>query len=195
MVKSTTAGKSTASKTSSTSSRGKENKTLEDLLKTGLKDIYSAEQQMVKALPEMAKAAYSEDLHNEFNKHFQESKRHIERLEKVFSKLGINKNEVEKCEAMEGMVAEGKRVLEDFAEGHVRDSALIIQAQKVEHYEIASYGSLCELCDVLGYSQLTDLLGRTLDEEEKTDRTLTEIAQDVNDDALEISEKEISEFA
>jgi ferritin-like metal-binding protein YciE len=170
------------------SSTGKKQKSLEDLLEENLKDIYSAETQLVKALPEMGKAAYSEDLQDAFENHLNETKRQVERLEKIFSRLDIQKNDVEKCAAMEGLIEEGQKVIEEFEEGPVRDSALIIAAQKVEHYEIASYGSLCELCDVLGYYQIGSVLGRSLDEEKNTDETLTDIAQDVNDEAFEISE-------
>ena len=172
------------------SSTGKKQKSLEDLLEENLKDVYSAETQLVKALPEMAKAAYSEDLQDAFENHLNETKRQVERLEKIFSRLDIQKSDVEKCAAMEGLIEEGQKVIEEFEEGPVRDSALIIAAQKVEHYEIASYGSLCELCDVLGYYQIGSVLGRTLDEEKNTDETLTDIAQDVNDEAFEMSERQ-----
>ncbi len=172
------------------SGSGKQQKTLEDLLEDGLKDIYSAETQLIEALPEMAKAAYSEDLQDAINNHLNETKRQAERLEKIFSRLGIEKSDTKKCEAMEGLIEEGKTIIEEYEESPVRDSAIIIAAQKVEHYEIAAYGSLCELCDVLGLNQIGSILGRTLDEEKNTDETLTEIAQDVNDEALEMSETE-----
>ncbi len=175
------------------SSSGKKQQSLEGLLEECLKDIYSAETQLVEALPEMAKAADNEDLQDAFTNHLNETKRQVERLEKIFSRLEIEKNDVEKCEAMEGLVEEGQKVIEEFEKGPVRDSALIIAAQKVEHYEIASYGSLCELCDVLGYYQIGSILGRTLDEEKNTDETLTDIAQDVNDEAFEMSEHQNQE--
>ncbi len=171
-------------------SNGAKQKTLEDLLEDGLKDIYSAETQLIEALPEMAKAADSEDLQDAFTKHLNETKRHAERLEKIFSRLGIQKNIAKKCEAMEGLIEEGKTIMREFEEGSVRDSALIIAAQKVEHYEIASYGSLCELCDVLGFNQIGSSLARTLEEEKNTDEHLSEIARDVNDDAYEMSNNE-----
>jgi ferritin-like metal-binding protein YciE len=94
---------------------------------------------------------------------------------------------------MEGLIEEGKKTISEFERGPVRDSALIIGAQKIEHYEIAAYGSLCELADVLGENKIHDLLGRTLDEEEETDSNLSEIAQDVNDEAYELSEAHRSE--
>ncbi|HEY1040951.1 MAG TPA: ferritin-like domain-containing protein [Bacteroidia bacterium] len=167
---------------------------MEHLFEEELKDVYSAEKQLIEALPKMVKAAYSEDLKDAFENHLQQTKRHVERIEKVMDRLRIE-HEEEKCMAMEGLIKENEKVIEEFDASHVRDSALIIGAQKVEHYEIASYGSLCELADVLGYSKIADLLGRTLDEEERTDKLLSMIAQDVNDDAYEMSEKEEHEEA
>jgi ferritin-like metal-binding protein YciE len=99
----------------------------------------------------------------------------------------MEKNESEKCVAMEGLIEETKKIIQEYPRGAVRDAALIIGAQKIEHYEIASYGSLCELCDVLGEERLGDLLGRSLEEEEETDELLSDIAQDVNDEAAEMS--------
>lgn len=173
----------TASETKSAS--GKKQKTLEQLFEDGLKDIYSAETQLVEALPEMVKAAYSEDLQDAFSKHLRETKRHVERLDKIFSRMSISKSGIEKCKAMEGLIAENKKLIEEYDESAVRDSGLIIGAQKVEHYEIASYGSLCELADVLGYNNIHDLLGRTLDEEEYTDNDLSDLATYINDEAYE----------
>jgi ferritin-like metal-binding protein YciE len=177
-----TAGAATAAK-----STEKQAKTLHDLLEEALKDIYSAEMQLAEALPLMAKACYNEDLQDAFTNHLQQTKRHAERLEKVFNRLSIDKSEVEPCKAMEGLIAEAKKIIEEFEESPVRDSALIIAAQKVEHYEIASYGSICELCDVLGHQKTGELLGRTLNEEEETDELLTDIAQEINDEAYEMT--------
>jgi ferritin-like metal-binding protein YciE len=194
MAKAQSTAKRTTSKTgangsagSKTAASGKQHKTLNDLLEDGLKDILSAEKQLVEALPEMAQAAYSEELQDAFEKHLEQTKRHVERVQKVMSRLNISTEGEEQCEAMEGLIAEGKEIIENYEPSPVRDSALIIAAQKVEHYEIASYGSLCELCDVLGYSNLHDILGRTLDEEEDTDQDLTDLAQDINDEAHELS--------
>ncbi|MES2566703.1 MAG: ferritin-like domain-containing protein [Bacteroidota bacterium] len=167
---------------------------LESIFKDGLKDIYSAETQLVDALPKMVKAAYSEELQDAFTKHLEETKRHVERLEKVFNRLEMEKSEVETCKAMEGLIKEADKLIEEYEEGPVKDSALIIAAQKVEHYEIASYGSLCELADVLRYPQIKNILGRTLDEEEITDQDLTDLAQSVNDEAYEISQFENAEY-
>jgi|SRR5688572_13139028 len=173
------------------SSNGKKHKTLEELLEDNLKDVYSAELQLIDALPEMADAAHNSELQQAFTNHLEQTKRHLSRLEKVFDKFEIDTDEVETCKAMEGLIEEGKKIINEYEESHVRDSALIIGAQKIEHYEIAAYGSLCELADVLGYSNLHDLLGRTLDEEETTDEELTEIAAAINDEAREMSEGEM----
>jgi len=182
--------KRTDEQSSNGSSGGKHRKRLNDLLETGLKDMLSAEKQLVDALPEIAKAADNEELEDAVNKHLEQTKKHVARLEKACERLGIQTNDSEKCAAMEGLIEEGRRVIAEFPGGPVRDSALIIGAQKIEHYEIASYGSLCELCDVLGEDRIHDLLGRTLGEEEETDELLTVIAQDINDEAAEEEKQE-----
>jgi ferritin-like metal-binding protein YciE len=162
-------------------------KNLETLLESELKDIYSAEKQLVDALPEMAQAVDNEDLEEALNHHLEQTRKHVSRLEKIFERHGISKSSEKKCEAMEGLIKESNQIIKEFERGPVRDAALIISAQKIEHYEIASYGSLCELADVLGEDRLCDLLGKTLDEEEQADNTLTEIAKEVNDEAVESS--------
>jgi ferritin-like metal-binding protein YciE len=164
--------------------------TLEFLLEHGLKDIYSAEKQLVDALPEVAQAADNEELEEAVNNHLEQTKKQVARLEKAFERMGIDKNDIEKCVAMEGLIEETRKIIQEFDRGAVRDSALIIGSQKIEHYEIASYGSLCELCDVLENERLGDLLGRSLEEEEETDELLSEIARDVNDEAAEMSMQE-----
>lgn len=179
-----------SSKSDSTISGEKNGKTLDDLFEEELKGIYNAEKQLIDALPEMAKAAYSEDLQDAFEKHLHETERQVDRLEKIFERLNIDKNEEETCEAMQGLIEENNQVIEEFERSPVRDSALIIGAQKVEHYEIASYGSLVELADVLGYKKIAEILERTLDEEKNTDEDLSSIAQDVNDEACELHGKE-----
>ncbi|HZY81445.1 MAG TPA: DUF892 family protein [Cyclobacteriaceae bacterium] len=168
--------------------------TLHTLLETGLKDIYSAEKQLVEALPEVIQAVDDEELEEAVTNHLEQTKKHVQRLEKVFERLGLQKESEEKCKAMEGLVEESKKVIQEFQRGPVRDAALIIGCQKIEHYEIASYGSLCELADVLEEERIGDLLGRTLEEEEDTDELLSEIAQDVNDQAAEMSFQEQEEF-
>ena len=168
----------------------KNTKDLHSLLETGLKDIYSAEKQLVDALPEITRAIDNEDLEEAVTFHLEQTKKHVARLEKVFDRLHITKTDSEKCPAMEGLIQEARKVISEFERGPVRDSALIIGAQKIEHYEIASYGSLCELADVLGENKIHDILGRTLDEEEDTDVNLSDIAKDVNDEACELAESQ-----
>jgi ferritin-like metal-binding protein YciE len=180
---------SAPSEPSSESKEKKPEKTLEDLFETNLQDIYSAEMQLIEALPKLAKAAYNEDLQSAFEDHLQQTKKQAERLEKIFQRLRISKGN-EKCAAMEGLIKESDKIIEEFDESPVRDSALIIGAQKVEHYEIAAYGSLCELADVIGMSRVADVLDRSLAEEEDTDKQLTQIAMDVNDEAYEVSQEE-----
>jgi ferritin-like metal-binding protein YciE len=182
-------GSHSASGTGSKSSSSKRHKTLEQLFEEELKDVYSAEKQLIEALPKMAEAAYSEELQDAFEHHLQQTKRHAERIEKIFDRMGIKKEE-KKCFAMEGLIKEGNKIIDEFDESFVRDSALIIGSQKIEHYEIASYGSLCELADVLGYGKVRDLLHRTLEEEMDTDEHLTMISQAVNDEAYEMSRDE-----
>lgn len=162
-------------------------KTLDDLLHDGLKDILDAEHQLISALPEVARACNSEDLQEAIEQHLQQTHRHVERVEKVMQRLGVSSTEKEVCEAMQGLITETREIINRYEMSPVRDAALIIAIQKAEHYEIAAYGSLCELCDVLGYPKMSDLLGRTLDEEETADRDLSEIAQDINDEAHELS--------
>lgn len=179
---------SATKKAAKSSGTGKD-KTLEQLLEEGLQDIYSAEQQLIEALPAMAKAAYEEELEHAFNHHLEQTKKHAQRLEKICSRLNIEPTG-KTCKAMEGLVAEAKELISEFNESPVRDSGLIIAAQKVEHYEIASYGSLCELADVLGHKKIVEILDRTLREEEDTDHLLTDIAHDINDEAYELSQQQ-----
>jgi ferritin-like metal-binding protein YciE len=162
----------------------KNNSSLRLIFEELLNDTYNAEKQLVKALPELAQAAYNEDLQEAFETHLEETKKQVTRLDRVYERLRINKQE-EKCKAMEGLIEEAKKIIQKHDESPLRDSALIIAAQKVEHYEIAAYGSLLELADVLSYHQVYDLIERTLQEEEDTDSLLTEIAMDVNDEAYE----------
>ena len=167
----------------------KDGKDLHGLLESGLKDIYSAEKQLVEALPQVAQAVDSDDLEEAINEHLDETKKQVTRLEKIFERLGISKTDSTKCVAMQGLVEETKKTIQEFQRSPVRDSALIISCQKIEHYEIAAYGSLCELADVLGERRILDLLEQTLQEEEDADHALTDIAQDVNDEAFELSEE------
>jgi len=166
----------------------KKQKTLNELFEEGLKEMYNVEKQLINALPEMAQAAYHEELQNAFLDHLQQTQKHAERLEKIFMRLRIDREE-KTCEAMKGLIEEGQQIIREYEESPVRDSALIIGAQKIEHYEIAAYGSLCELAEVLGFYKVADILDRTLEEEELTDSILTELAKDVNDEAAEVSEE------
>jgi ferritin-like metal-binding protein YciE len=142
-----------------------------------IKDIYWAEKHLTKALPKMKKAASSEELANAIGEHLEATKEHVARLEQVFELLG-KKAQGKKCEAMAGLVEEGQSVIEDTEAGTAtRDVGLILAAQKVEHYEIATYGGLATLAKVLGLDEIKDLLGQTLDEEKEADELLTSIAE------------------
>jgi ferritin-like metal-binding protein YciE len=160
-----------------------------DLLVEELKDLYSAENQLVKALPKMAKAATSEELQQAFEDHRQQTETHVERLEKIGKLLGESMKG-KKCKAMEGLVEEGKEVMEEDAEPSLLDLALIGAAQKVEHYEIAGYGTARTLAEISGESQVAKILQETLDEEGETDKLLTEIAMALNLEAVGTAEDE-----
>lgn len=150
--------------------------TLEDLLVQEVKDLYNAENQLVKALPKMAKAASDAKLQKGFQTHLEETKVHVERLEEIAAILDASpKGKV--CKAMKGLVEEGAEVIEEEGDPAVKDLSLIIAAQKVEHYEIASYGSARALAEALGYDDVVDLLQATLDEEGATDKKLTGMAE------------------
>ena len=151
-------------------------KTMEELFVHELSDIYSAEKQMTKALPRLAKAAESAELSAAFEAHLEETEGQVARIEEVAEVLGIKLKRI-KCDAMEGLVEEGKSVIEDVKEGPLRDAALIGGAQKAEHYEIAAYGTLCALARQLGYDKAIPLLEATLEEEKSTDEKLTMIAE------------------
>ncbi|MFT3781972.1 MAG: ferritin-like domain-containing protein [Nibricoccus sp.] len=156
--------------------------TLRDVLIDELMDLYSAEQQLVKALPKMAEAASSEDLKEGFTEHLSQTEGHVERLERVFELLDVPAK-AKKCKAMEGLIAEGEEKVEEDASPSTKDAALICAAQKVEHYEIAGYGTVRTFADVLGYTEVAELLQETLDEEADTDKTLTAIASSINAEA------------
>jgi ferritin-like metal-binding protein YciE len=153
-----------------------------DLLVQELKDLYSAETQLIKALPRMAKAASHADLKNAFTQHLEETRRHAERIEEIMSRLDETPRG-KKCKAMEGLLEEGKEVIEEDASSAIKDLALIAAAQKIEHYEIAGYGCARTLADLIGESELADALQETLDEEGTTDKLLTEVAMGINIEA------------
>ncbi|HYZ34416.1 MAG TPA: ferritin-like domain-containing protein [Crenalkalicoccus sp.] len=154
------------------------------LLQTVLQDTYSAETQILEALPTMAQAASTQSLKQAFEQHRKETERQVERLKEAASQLGIQP-EGETCEAMEGLVEEGEELMDEFERGPVLDAALISAAQKVEHYEIAAYGTLTALLKAMGESRCADLMAQTLKEEKDTDEQLTQIAErEVNPAAL-----------
>jgi ferritin-like metal-binding protein YciE len=149
---------------------------LEKLFLEELKDIYNAEKQLLRGLPRMAKAAESPELQQAFTKHLKETEGQVQRLERVFQELGQSARG-KTCKGMQGLMEEGKEVMEKDGEGAGIDAALIAAAQKVEHYEIAAYGCLRTYAQLLGLSQAEQLLQQTLDEEEATDKKLTELGQ------------------
>jgi ferritin-like metal-binding protein YciE len=150
-----------------------------DLFELELKDLYSAEKQLIRALPKMVKASTNIDLRQAFDLHLEETEGQIERLEMIFKQLDISYGRVEKCKAMEGLIEEGQKIMEEGLEPEVLDAALICAAQKVEHYEIAGYGCARAFARRLGHEDIAELLQETLDEEGNADKILTEIAENV----------------
>jgi ferritin-like metal-binding protein YciE len=147
---------------------------LEKLFIEELRDIYNAEKQLIRALPRMAKAAESSQLQQAFTKHLKETEGQVQRLERIFKDLG-QAVRGKKCKGMEGVLEEGKEKMAEDGEAPVIDAALIASAQKVEHYEIATYGCLRTYAELLGYSEAQQLLQQTLEEEEAADKKLTEL--------------------
>jgi ferritin-like metal-binding protein YciE len=155
---------------------GMKNAHLHELLVDGLKDMLGAERQLLKGLKKMSKAAQSDTLKEAFDTHYQQTENQIERLKEVFSNLGITARG-KKCKAMEGLLEEADEIAEEFEDSpEVLDAALITAAQKVEHYEIASYGCLVTFSDLMGHSEAAAILKEILAEEKETDELLTEIA-------------------
>jgi ferritin-like metal-binding protein YciE len=158
--------------------------TLKTLYIDELRDLYNAENQLVKALPKMAKGAASEELQDAFEKHLEQTKTHVERLEEVFEEIG-ERPTGKTCKAMKGLIDEGSEILKEDGEESVIDAGIIVAAQKVEHYEIASYGSVRTFAQLLGKDKSADLLQTTLDEESETNELLNKLAEDiVNPEAL-----------
>lgn len=154
-----------------------EDSRLKEFFTDELKDIFWAEQKLVKTLPKLQKAATSEKLQEAFSSHLEETKGHVERLEQAFELLG-EKAQAKKCDAMEGITEEGASVIEDTDKGTAtRDVALILAGQKAEHYEIATYGGLIQIAQTLGLDEIANLLKQTLEEEKAADQKLTEIAE------------------
>lgn len=162
---------------------------LQVLLTHEIKDLYNAENQLLKALPKMAKAAADLSLQEAFNTHWEETKVHVERLEEI-AKLLETTPKGKVCKAMEGLIEEGAQTIEDTGDPSVKDLALIIVAQKVEHYEIAGYGSVRTLAETLGLTDIAELLQATLDEEGTTDQILTDLAESIMPDAPEEDDDE-----
>jgi ferritin-like metal-binding protein YciE len=157
---------------------------MQDLFVQELKDLYNAENQLVKALPKMAKAAADPELQRAFQDHLKETMTQVNRLETIFAKMDISPKG-KKCKAMEGLILEGKEVMEEYEDDTVRDAALIAAAQRVEHYEIAGYGCARTFAKLLGHDAAADLLQETLDEEGNADKLLTSIAENINLEAVE----------
>ena len=151
---------------------------LEELLIDELKDIYSAENQIVKALPKMAKAASSPELKRAFERHLEETRRQVERLDQIGQVLDT-KLTGKKCKGMEGLIEEGKEIIEEDIDDNAKDAGLIGAAQKVEHYEIAAYGTARTHAELLGYTKAAKLLQQTLDEEGATDKKLSQLAESI----------------
>jgi len=162
-------------------------KSIQDLFIHELSDIYSAEKQLAKALPRLSRAAENPKLSQAFDQHLEETRGQIERIDKIVDQLDIRLKRT-KCAGMEGLVDEAREIIESVPQGPLRDAALIGGAQKAEHYEIASYGTLCALAKQLGHQDAAKLLDQTLQEEKATDQKLTELAeQGANQQAAQAS--------
>jgi len=164
--------------------------TLEDLLVKELRDLYSAEKQLIRALPKMAKAANSEALREALQEHLEVTKEQAARLEQIFDQLGIS-SRGPKCEAMEGLIAEGEELLEQEGAPAVMDAGIISAAQRVEHYEMAGYGSARTFARLLGHDEMAETLQKTLDEEGDANEKLTELAEsEINVEAASRANKQ-----
>ena len=160
--------------------------TMQDLFIEQLKDLYSAEKQLVQALPKMAKAATTPELAQAITDHLSQTQNHVSRLEECFEHLNASARG-KRCKGMEGLIEEGKETIEEEGEGIVKDAGLIAAAQRVEHYEISGYGTAKTMASLLGLDDLADLLEETLGEEEEADKLLSQIAMDqVNPQALSV---------
>jgi len=156
--------------------------TMDELFVDELKDLYSAEKQITRALPKLVKAATSDELRQAFQSHLEETNGHVTRLEKAFEILGKSPKG-KTCVGMKGVLEEGAEVLEDTDKGEVRDAGLISAAQRVEHYEMAGYGSARDFAKLLGQDEIAELLEETLEEEKAADKKLTSISKQVNAEA------------
>ncbi len=149
--------------------------TMHQLFIEELRDMYHAEKQLIRALPKMARSASDSNLQQAFTHHLEETEGQVERLEKIFDSLG-ERTKGRHCEAMEGLIEEAKEIMEETEQGDVRDAAMIVAAQKVEHYEIASYGSLHAMAEAMGHKEAASLIEETLAEEKAADKKLNSIA-------------------
>lgn len=157
--------------------------TLADAFHEELRDVLSAEKQLLKALPKMAKMASCSDLQEAFKNHLKETEQQVQRVEQAFEDTGKSPR-AKTCEAMKGLIEEAESVMKEDAEPAVKDALLIACAQKVEHYEIATYGTLCTWAEALGYENALELLKQNIDEEETADEKLTMLSKSINEDAL-----------
>jgi ferritin-like metal-binding protein YciE len=154
---------------------------LRELYIAELRDLYDAENQLIKALPKMAEAAVSPQLRSGFEEHLEQTRGHARRIEEIFNEMG-EQTKGKKCKGMKGLVSEGEDLMGDF-EGEALDAALISAAQRVEHYEISAYGTVRTFANILGDQEAANLLEQTLEEEKETDRKLTELAKNINVEA------------
>jgi len=157
---------------------------LRELYIDELRDLYHAETQLVKALPKMAKASSDDQLREAFEEHLRQTSEHVSRLEQIFDQLG-EKPSGKKCAGMEGLVKEGSEVMKEDYANAVKDAAIIGAAQRVEHYEMAGYGTVRTFAELLGENEHVSLLEQTLEEEKQADQKLTELAEDINQEAAQ----------
>ena len=164
---------------------------LEDLLQEEVKDIYDAEKQLTKALPKLAKKASSPELKQAFEEHLRQTEQHMERLEQVFEQMELPVRG-KKCEGMQHLISEGEDMIGEAEDPATRDALMIAAAQKVEHYEIAAYGTMRTWASLLGHNEIAGIFEETLEEEKETDQKLTQIAESfVNEEAAEAEEEEV----
>jgi ferritin-like metal-binding protein YciE len=157
---------------------------LEDLLVDTVKDIYYAEKKLLKAIPKMMKKADSTELKDALENHLEETEGQVEKVEKIFKELGVTPKG-KKCHAIEGLIEEGEEVMAENLEPKVRDAGIIVSAQKIEHYEMAAYGSIRTFAEILGFDKVADLAQDILDEEGNADKVLNDIAMSINKEAAE----------
>ncbi len=156
---------------------------LRELLIDELQDLYSAEKQIIEALPKMAEKASSGELREAFNTHLEQSREHQHRLDRIFDEMRSEDRDKKTCEGIKGIIKEGEKLIKDAKDPDTRDAGMIAAAQRVEHYEISAYGTVRTYCTLLGHSAWAQILQQTLDEEKETDRLLNDIAERINIEA------------